>query len=515
MLFKIKKREIELIIANKELFFQNQEKRNRADELIIANKELAFQNQEKKNRADELIIANKELAFQNQEKQDRADELIIANKELAFQNQEKRNRADELIIANKELAFQFEEKIKGVNELVISLKKLTFQQNRADDLKITNQELIDAKEQLQLLNVQKTAILNALPANIALINTDGVIISVNQAWAEFGSSNGSKSGSENIGDNYLSVSESSTGNDEKSAKQIVAGIRAVLAGTIEKFMLEYPCHSPDEQRWFQVRVTPSQDEIINGAVIMHLNITEKKLHEIQKEKLMEDVVQRNKNLEQFSYIISHNLRLPVANIIGLTSLLQEANLDKETLDHINNLIIVSADKLDEIIKDLNNILQAKNKITQRKESVNFTNLATDIYLGIETIVKAENAKITWDFSAAPEMITVKSYLHSIFYNLITNSLKYRQQDTNLSIEISSQIISNKIILLFKDNGLGMDLEKDNNMVFELYKRLHSEYAEGKGVGLYMVKTQVETLGGVVSVKSEVNKSTEFRIEFPI
>jgi hypothetical protein len=99
----------ELIIANKELAFQNEEKEKRATELIIANKELAFQNEEKEKRAAELVIANKELAFQNEEKEKRAAELVIANKELAFQNEEKEKRAAELVIANKELALINEE----------------------------------------------------------------------------------------------------------------------------------------------------------------------------------------------------------------------------------------------------------------------------------------------------------------------------------------------------------------------------------------------------------------------
>lgn len=114
----------ELVIANKELAFQNEEKEKRAAELIIANKELAFQNVEKEKRAAELIIANEELAFQNQEKEDRAAELIIANKELAFQNEEKEKRAAELSIANKELAFQNEEKEKRAAELIIANKEL-------------------------------------------------------------------------------------------------------------------------------------------------------------------------------------------------------------------------------------------------------------------------------------------------------------------------------------------------------------------------------------------------------
>jgi Signal transduction histidine kinase len=119
-----RKKSDEVIMANKELAFQNKEKEKREAELTIANKELDFQNKEKEKRAAELIIANKELAFQNREKEKRADELIIANKELAFQNEEKEKRADELIIANNELAFQNEEKEKRAAELIIANKEL-------------------------------------------------------------------------------------------------------------------------------------------------------------------------------------------------------------------------------------------------------------------------------------------------------------------------------------------------------------------------------------------------------
>jgi diguanylate cyclase (GGDEF)-like protein len=107
----------ELVIANKELAFQSEEKEKRAAELVIANKELAFQSEEKEKRAAELVIANKELAFQNEEKEKRVAELVIANKELAFQNEEKEKRAAELVIANKELTFQNEEKEKRAAEL--------------------------------------------------------------------------------------------------------------------------------------------------------------------------------------------------------------------------------------------------------------------------------------------------------------------------------------------------------------------------------------------------------------
>ena len=82
------------------------------------------------------------------------------------------------------------------------------------------------------------------------------------------------------------------------------------------------------------------------------------------------------------------------------------------------------------------------------------------------------------------------------------------------IEIKSHLAKDKLVLIFTDNGMGIDLKKRGEQVFGLYKRFHTNI-EGKGMGLFMVKTLVETLGGKISIKSEVNKGTEFKIEFEI
>jgi signal transduction histidine kinase len=142
----------ELLIANKKLAFQNQEKEKRAAELVIANKELAFQNIEKEKRAAELVIANKELAFQNIEKEKRAAELGIANAELIYQNQEKENRAAELVIANKELAFQNLEKEKRAAELGIANDELIYQNQEKEDRAA---ELVIANKELAFQNIEK------------------------------------------------------------------------------------------------------------------------------------------------------------------------------------------------------------------------------------------------------------------------------------------------------------------------------------------------------------------------
>ena len=104
------------------------------------------------------------------------------------------------------------------------------------------------------------------------------------------------------------------------------------------------------------------------------------------------------------------------------------------------------------------------------------------------------------------MITLKSYMHSIFYNLISNSLKYRKPDIAPVIEIRSRKLDDRIELYFKDNGIGIDMEKNGDMLFGLYKRFNQHIAEGKGMGLFMVKTQVETIGGkIVGKESRKNE----------
>ncbi len=123
-------------------------------------------------------------------------------------------------------------------------------------------------------------------------------------------------------------------------------------------------------------------------------------------------------------------------------------------------------------------------------------------------------QIITDFSAVDKMTSIKSYLHSIFYNLISNSIKYRQSGKAPLIKIKSDLNEETIRISFKDNGVGIDLLKHGEKIFGLYKRFHAN-TEGKGLGLFMVKTQVETLGGTINVKSAHGDGAEFILEMPL
>lgn len=133
----------------------------------------------------------------------------------------------------------------------------------------------------------EAAILNALPAHIALLDTQGLIVSVNEAWRRFASMNAIHGQGHGIGVNYLEICDSARGDGASEARQAAAGIRSVLGGGVKSFSLEYSCHSLTEQRWFLLTVTPLADDHPNGVVVMHLNITERKkvaqeLHESER-----------------------------------------------------------------------------------------------------------------------------------------------------------------------------------------------------------------------------------------
>jgi len=122
-------------------------------------------------------------------------------------------------------------------------------------------------------------LLNALPAHIALLDGTGRIVSVNDAWRDFGRAGGTLDTSAGVGLNYLEVCDSATGEAAVTATAVAQGIRAVLAGTLDTYSLEYACHSPTEQNWFLLTVSQVTSGHLGGAVVMHLNITWR--HEIE------------------------------------------------------------------------------------------------------------------------------------------------------------------------------------------------------------------------------------------
>ena len=243
-----------------------------------------------------------------------------------------------------------------------------------------------------------------------------------------------------------------------------------------------------------------------------IDISDRKNAEAERDKITSDLFNRNKDLEQFTYIVSHNLRAPVANILGFSEELRKDDVTPEEKNILENELHESVKRLDTVILDLNDILNVGTTIKEKREEVFFSNIVHFIKSEIKNLIENNEVEIITDFSDAPGFTTIKSYIHSIFYNLISNSIKYKQTGKKPVIEISSEKTGKKLILKFKDNGTGIDLHARKDQIFGLYKRFHHNI-EGKGIGLFMIKSQVTALGGTIDIQSEINRGTTFTIEF--
>jgi len=367
-------------------------------------------------------------------------------------------------------------------------------------------ETVYATESLQKSEASMRAIFNNTETGYILLDTQFNIVSFNQL--------ANKISIDLLGKKLIDGANALYYFKEQIRERFKKYLLSVLLGeSITYEMKDLP--GSDSGRWYNLNYHPvwNNEKKVMGIIIAITEITARKISELQEKEITGELMQRNQDLEQFAYIISHNLRSPVANIIGIADALIDGTLDDGDKRIFMDGLAVSIKKLDNIIIDLNDILQVKNVMISNKEKVSFSKLVDDIKFNIGSQLDQNGVMINTDFSEIDEVSTMKSYMHSIFYNLISNSIKYKQSDLVPEINIKSSKDADKIMLVFRDNSVGMDLETNNIDVFGLYKRFHPNLAEGKGMGLFMVKTQVEKLGGKISVQSEVNKGTEFKIEF--
>lgn len=222
---------------------------------------------------------------------------------------------------------------------------------------------------------------------------------------------------------------------------------------------------------------------------------------------------RLNDMMQFNYIVSHNLRSPVASILGLAELLNRPDNSPSEVKDITEHILSAAQRLDETIKDINTILDTQTSVNEHKALLSLDELLAKIFDSLQ--VQIDQAKCTFKLDIpedSNEIYTVKSYLESILYNLINNALKYRSEKRDLIIDIAAVKAGKTLRLSLSDNGIGIDMSKHKDDIFSLYKRF-SNHIEGKGLGLYMTKMQVEILGGKIEVESTPDVGTTFTIVF--
>ena len=278
-------------------------------------------------------------------------------------------------------------------------------------------------------------------------------------------------------------------------KRYVAKDRRVLATVLIVTLVR---DSDDQPKFFVC-------EVIDRTAKQQISEELKRKNQ-ELETASANLLNRITQLEELNHMIAHNLRGPAKNIAFLSErsgifpdeealkMIHEAS--SPLIANLDMMVEVARIKLDkEIAYDRCNFAEVIHRITSQ--------LQGDIYQkNIIVVQKLEVAEIGY-----PAM-----YLESILYNLISNAIKYRREDVQSEILISTNNIGGKIQLSVKDNGLGMDLNKYGDKVFKLNQVFHQGY-DSKGVGLFITKTQIESLGGTIEVKSQANEGSEFIVTF--
>ena len=269
-----------------------------------------------------------------------------------------------------------------------------------------------------------------------------------------------------------------------------------------------------EEFWINFSMIPVTDKEGEHShwISIQRDITEEKEKEKEREQLIRELTQNNKDLKQFSYITSHNLRAPLSNLTGLLNLIDDITIEDTELKEIISGFSKSTHLLNETINDLVKVIIIKDNPSIQKEKVLIKDVFENVLNQLSFLISLNKPILKIDLEDVSILDINKSYLESIFLNLLTNAIKYREPNRQLKISIATTVEKDELIITFKDNGIGIDLEKNKDKIFGLYQRFHN-YPDSKGLGLYLVKSQVESMGGTISVASNVRKGTTFTIIF--
>ncbi len=266
---------------------------------------------------------------------------------------------------------------------------------------------------------------------------------------------------------------------------------------------------------FKLEIIPvlGEDSQPVRFISIRYDVTEIRGKEEKLLKITRDLSDQIKNLQQFSYMVSHNLRAPAANILGLVALIGKLGKNTPAFEEAVLNLGNCADKLDEVIRDMNRVLSIRERgFLLKKEEVNMLEVCEEALRDVLPELTGSYHYVTLNIDKNLTLDLNRTYLVESLKHLFSNAVKFRHTDRDFNLQVDLLQKKGKAELSIRDNGIGMDISLVNNHIFQLYKRFHHGY-EGRGVGLFLVKTYLEELGATINVESAPTKGTTFKIKF--
>jgi len=261
------------------------------------------------------------------------------------------------------------------------------------------------------------------------------------------------------------------------------------------------------------RVEERTVELARANEVLETEISERKHaeKEVEKHALQLEVI--NKDLESFTYSVSHDLRTPLRAINGFSHVLLESNSDKLETEskRILNLIVRNTNTMGQLIDDLLAFCRLGRQ-EMRLSDINMEKLANEVFLELKLV--SPERKIQLVEQTLPPAQGDRRMLRQVFVNLLSNAIKFTGPRENAVIEVGCQIRNDENIYYLKDNGVGFDMNYVHK-VFSVFQRLHSQNEfEGTGVGLAIVLRIVERHGGRVWIEGKVDVGTTVYFAIP-
>lgn len=266
--------------------------------------------------------------------------------------------------------------------------------------------------------------------------------------------------------------------------------------------------------WVKAAGQPLFDEQNNivGVRGVFQDVNVEKMKELSLEKSLEIIASQNARLFNFAHIVSHNLRSHSSNLQLTVELFNSLHNSEEEEKELKDNLVSISESLNKTISHLNEIVSTQSQADDDKSDVVFEDVLKTVKKSIQCTLNKSKATIISDFSGVPMIPYIPAYMQSILLNFISNSIKYKHPDRDPIIEIKTFSEENKNYLTVKDNGIGINLQKYKNKLFNMYQTFHRN-EDAVGIGLYITKNQVEALQGTITVESVVDQGSIFKVKF--
>jgi PAS domain S-box-containing protein len=352
-----------------------------------------------------------------------------------------------------------------------------------------------SEDEIRLSTERMSAILNTLPANIALLDENGIIVAVNDSWKKFADRNGYTGQNYGVSDNYLAVSGKAMGLEEADGKAAEGGINAVLTNRIKEFIFEYKCDAPDMERWFRMVATPLQEKAYTGAVVMHTDISE--LRRFERERLKRILEEQKK----------------ITRLVLSAQEKERTRLGQELHDNISQLLAAIKMKLSFCLSHPEKSIQIVGECTEyvQEAMTEARNLSHKMVIprfeengfknSVELLVQkyqSDKKTVRFEVSRMDESVVsaeIKETLYRVIQEQLNNIEKYAQ-----ATEVVIQILTypGHVDFVIRDNGIGFDLNKTGN-----------------GIGLTNIFNRVESFNGSSKIITEPGKGCTLLVGIPI